>query len=173
MSEGQWLPGPRRHFKAREGKSGTQKRILVALDPRLFGKRDPKGLILDEMSEDMLCQASDLYDQVLVFCEECQACRDVRQLAEDLQLKNVEVNYVSANLIEKTEELRKRIVAVGGKIKVVKNPREITYYSMEKFVMSDWIVFARRDEWKKVGLELDKPKTFHDVQRERKGKSFW
>jgi hypothetical protein len=172
----QWLPGPRRHFKVRdeEGEVGdSHRKILVVLDPRLFGKRDSKGLILDEMSEDMLCQASSLYDQVMVFCEECQACRDVRQLAEDIQLKNVEVTYISANLIEKTEELRKRIIAVGGKIKVVRNPREITFFSMEKFVLSGYIVFARRDDWKKVGLELDKPKTFQDVQKERKTKTFW
>jgi len=176
MADNQWLPGPRKHFKARSGEgneSGEPRRILVVLDPRLFGKRDPKGVILDEMSEDMLCQAADLYDQVLVFCEECQACRDVRQLAEDIQLANVEVVYLPDDFLEKTEELRRRIVAVGGKIKVVKNPREIAYHNLDKFTMSGHIVFARREDWKRVGLELDKPKTFKDVQRDRSKKSFW
>lgn len=172
----QWLPGPRRHFKVRPGEEGAEgeaRRVLVVLDPRLFGKRDHNDIILDEMSEDMLRQASSLYDQVTVFCEECQACRDVKQLAESLVLTNVEVVFAPQDFLEKTEELRKRILAVGGKIKAVKNPREIAYHNIERFILSGHILFARRDDWKKVGLELDKPKTFKDVQKERKGKSFW
>lgn len=174
--DNQWLPGPRRHFKVRPGEEGGEdksRKVLVVLDPRLFGKRDPHDLILDEMSEDMLRQASSLYDQVIVFCEECQACRDVKRLAEGASLANVEVVFAPEDFLEKTEELRKRILAVGGKIKAVKNPREIAYHNLERFVLSGHIIFARREDWKKVGLELDKPKTFKDVQGERKKRVFW
>lgn len=173
----QWFPGKRKRFKARgslDGEGGEPEgKILICHDPRLFGKRDKDGLILDEMSESMLMQACDLYDQVLVFCVECQACKDVKSLAESLGLSKVEVIFQPEDPLLRTEQMRKRIIQAGGRIKPAKNPREITYFNMERFVVSEHMVFAGREDWQKIGLELDKPQSFEDLHKERKKRSFW
>lgn len=173
----QWFPGKRKRFRARgslDGSgSGVEGKVLICTDPRLFGKRNKEGVILDDMSPGMLAQACDLYDQVWVFCVECEACKDLKSLAEQLDLPKVEVIFQPDDVLLRTEQMRKRIIQAGGRIKPVKNPREITYFNMERFVVSEFMVFAGREDWEKIGLELDKPQSFEDLHKDRKKRSFW
>ena len=170
----QWLPGPRKRIKA-STVARSEGNVLIVLDPHLFSIRDKKGKVTDTYSELMLTQASDLYDRVLIFCVYGKSgANALKELVESIDgLNNIEFEECSDKLSTATETLKRHIIALGGRIKHVKNPREINHLNLHKFVIGEHIKFSRVDDWEKVGLKLDKTKSFDDLTKARKGKSFW
>ena len=171
----QWLPGPRKKIRAsREGPNGSPRKVLLVLNPTLFAVRDGKGEVTDTISESMLRQAVAKYARVIV----CPAFGwdSVQRFKEEvarLQLP-VEVMDLAGNgSVKISEALRKMILELGGEIKHISNPREISHLNIEQYSLSSHIIIVRRDDWVKAGLELDKPLTFQDVSKQRAGRSFW
>jgi len=149
--------------------------VLFVLDPALFFKRDAKGTVLEEVSESMLRQAVSKFDRVVVFPVYGLAKAQLLQEAiGSLQLQ-VEVAPVMGGSTHATvaEALKQKLLSLGAEIRHHQNPREISHLNIEKFLLSDHIIIVRKDDWERVGLELDKPESFEDAAKKRKNRSFW
>jgi len=173
MAIDQWFSGPRKKLQGQ--REGPPRRVLFVLDPSLFFKRDAKGTVLSEASEAMLRQAVTKFDKVVVFPVYGLASAQVLQEAVASYQLDVEVAPLVGGSTNATvaEMLKQKLLSLGAEIKHHTNPREISHLNIEKFLVSDHILIARKDDWAKAGLELDKPESFEDVAKKRKNKSFW
>lgn len=177
MVRDQWFSGKRRKFKQPKKNVGFS---LCVLEPDFFLRRDPDGHpVTGDFSELNLQQASDRYSSVVVFAA-LLASLDVDKLKStvaELELDNFRwidlVDQKESAYTAYTDELKRCIIELGGQIKHVQNPREISYLNIDRFVFSGDIIFARRDDHEKVGIELDKPKSFKELHKARKRRSFW
>lgn len=171
-----WFEGPRKKINRTPSSPRKDRRVLLVLDSRLFAKRDVKAKPTKELSESMLRQASEIYDHVLVLVT---VVHFVRERFSELTrgLPNIEVLYsedVAGGFLNMVETTKQKIISYGIEFKHVRNPREINYLNLHKFVKQDQnLVVAATDEWKKAGLDLDKPLSFNDIAQKRKAKSFW
>lgn len=173
MAIDQWFAGPRKKPKGQ--REGPPRRVLFVLDPSMFFKRDAKGTVLSEVSESMLRQALSKFDKVVVFPVYGLASAQVLQEAVATYQLEVEVAPLVSGATNATvaEMLKQKLISLGAEIKHHLNPREISHLNIEKFMISDHILIARREDWAKAGLELDKPESFEDVAKKRKNRSFW
>jgi hypothetical protein len=166
----QWLPGPRR-FKT---PTVDLKKILIVLQPAFFLQRGPKGEMLEEYSVDMLREAAGMFDRVLIIDEMANTkYNQLESLTKSTVEHGLDMFPVILGSLKSIERLKERIIELGGRIKFAKNPREITVLNIDKWVEGDHIVFVRLDDHDKIGLTLDKVKSFDDLSSSRKKKSFW
>ena len=166
-----------RWFNSPPRKSGKKRRLLVVLDPRLFSVRDSKGLPIAQWDIATLAEAGDKWDQIVVLERRSfQKGVEEQNLLFDLKDKPLNLAVIPCweSVLVTTEQLRKKVLDFGGKIKHVKNPREITYLNMCDFVEADNIVWIQ--SWNQTELaeiEPEKPKTFDDFSRSRKVRAYW
>jgi len=162
----------------------TVKKTLIA-SPLLFTKRDKHGAIGDvpEWSEPMLRQVSEAWEEVLIFVYSGLggSCVTASVLADSL-LKFLKPLSISNIIVivpvgEDTETLttytKRCLVERGAKIKSVKNPREVTYMNLRKFIDAPHMHWAGNEDFKKAKVDLDKAKSFKDLQDERKRSASW
>jgi len=179
MTRDQWFDGPR-HIK----KSGSKKRMLVVLDPRLFSERDTKGnptsVHLGLWNLDTLRAAASKWDLVLVlerrsFKKEIHEQNLLSNFVADKSLSNLQVLVCGESVLTTTDAMKKLVLEAGAKIKHVGNPREITYLNMDKYVLDgENILWIRSwDQTVEAGIEPEKPKSFEDLKEARKVRSYW
>lgn len=153
----------------------TKKTLIAA--PLLFAKRDKRGKIADPpvWSESMLQQASDVWEEVLVFIwPETVVNQNLSNLVTLLGISNITViDLPKTSTEELTNSVKKCIIDRGARIKPVKNPREVTYMNIRRHVDAPHMTWAGQDDHKKARIDLDKPKSFKDLQSERRLKSEW
>lgn len=176
MTIDRWFDGGPRHIK----KSGSKKRMLVVLDPRLFSERDTKGNPTSEWSLDTLHAAASKWDLVLVlerrsFKKEIHEQNLLSNFVTDKSIPNLQVLVCGESVLTTTEAMKKLVIEVGAKIKHVGNPREITYLNMDKYVLDgENILWIRSwDQTVEAGIEPEKPKSFEDLKEARKVRSYW
>jgi hypothetical protein len=170
-----WFDGPRKKVAATSPPKQCQK-VLVALDQRLFAKRDVKKKPLKELSEPMLLQASQLYDRVLIIASVLHFSKEhVRALTEDKP--NIDLFYMEdQGFLSAVETTKQKLMSYGFEFKAVKNPREINYLNFHRFVIQregQELIVAKMNDWEIAGIDLDKPLSFEDLAQRRKAKSFW
>jgi len=171
MAEDLWLPGARRQLKK---SLDPNMKVLIVLDARLFCVRDAKGKDTDQISDSMLQQAGGLYQKVVIMPVYGWVLeKPIREAVDRLGLHFEIEDPLQGSVQSRVELLKKKIMILGGRIKPHKNPREISHLNIDKYVEGDHILFARRDDWERVGLKLDKPETFEDHSSKRKRKAFW
>jgi hypothetical protein len=175
-----WTGGRRRIKPA----SLAVKKTLIA-SPLLFTKRDKRGVIGDvpEWSETMLRQASKTWEEVLIFvypghggsCMTASVLADsLLKFLEPLSIPNIVVIVPAGDDTETLTTFTKRcLVERGAKIKSVKNPREVTYMNLRKFIDAPHMHWAGNEDFKKAKIDLDKAKSFKDLQDERKARASW
>ena len=175
MDDGnQWFGSRRRKLKAK-GNDGwsTSRTVLLILHSEFFKKRDSKGKVQDEISLSVLQQVAVKFSKVLIFIPEIMIKEQVETLCEDNQLENIEVEIANSDTVARTDQIKKRIIAFGGRLKWVQNPREISYFNIDQFLLSDHITVARSEDHNKIGIEPEKPDDFDSLSDKRKGRSFW
>jgi hypothetical protein len=182
MVMGTWTGG-RRRIKP----SGPKKiKTLVVTDPLLFSKRDKRNIHFDPLqwSEDALRQASEAWPQVLIFCpvpedlvdpnETSSRPTDLHDFVESLGLSNVMVSQYSVRHPENATKIWKtRIMELGGTFKPAKNPREIAYLNLQRHVQGKHLTWVKGEDHIKAKIEIDKEKSFKDLQDMRKKKAEW
>lgn len=130
----------------------------------------------------MLRAASQKWNQILIleprsYTKEKSQQQLLSQFLQEVSapgLPNIEV-MVCESVLQTTDDLKRRMIEAGAQIKFVRNPREITYLNMDQYLINaDHIVWIRSwNEVEKAEIELEKPKDFNDLQKERGRKSFW
>jgi hypothetical protein len=152
------------------------KRILVA-DPMLFARRDKNNRINRiglEWSELMLQQASSQWDEILIFCAAEVELYQLQDKIKDMNLSNIIITFFPAKSTEAiTNMVKDCLIQRGAQIKQTRNPREITYLNLNKYIRSPNIVFAKANDHHLAKIELDKPKSFKELQDERKSRAKW
>lgn len=152
------------------------KRVLVA-DPYLFARRDKNNRINKlniEWSEQMLREASEKWDEVLVFCAAEVELYGLQDQINEMGISNIIITFYPAKSTESiTNMIKDCLIERGAKIRSCKNPREITYLNLYKFVNAPNIVFAKSNDHTLAKISVDKPKSFKDLQHERKSRAEW
>lgn len=162
------------------------KKTLLVVGPLLFSKRDRQGkipfqdrLLEDgiepEWSELMLRQAAKVWEEVLVFFIPLLPIYDkLDKFLKPLNIPNIKlIMYPAGSTEEMTNFLKKLLIERGARIKPSKNPREITYINMRMHIEAPHMTWVSQNEHVKAKIDLDKPKSFMDLQSERKLKSSW
>lgn len=172
MADDLWLPGARRQLK--KSPVDGKLKVLIVLDARLFCVRDAKGKDTDQISDSMLQQAATLFQRVVILPVYGWVLeKPIREAVARLGLAFEVEDPLQGSVQSRVELLKKKIMILGGRIKPHKNPREISHLNIDKYTEGDHILFARKDDWERLGLKLDKPETFEDHTRNRKRKAFW
>jgi hypothetical protein len=154
-----------------------KKRTLVTT-PLLFAKRDRKEDIVTDgpcvvWSLSMLKQASEKWEEVLVFCDLMYA-EDLSNLVKIQEFTNIMIlTFEKTCTDSRTQFMKECLIERGAKIITTKNPREVTYLNIKKYINAPHFTWARADDHDKVGIDLDKPKSFKELQSERKTKATW
>ena len=181
---GSWTGGRRRIKSAKP----PAKQTLITT-PLLFAKRDKHGKINNptEWSEPMLRQASAAWEEVLIFifsdyyparAEHSAVAQavgvDLIDFIGSLNLQNITVMISPPGPVETIVSFAKQcLIDRGARIKQVKNPREVTPLNLRQFVEAPHLVWASKDEHHKARIDLDKMKSFSDLQSERKKQAAW
>jgi hypothetical protein len=178
-SSSAWVSRKRRAKRPTEEKTNT----LVVINPFFFAKRNKNGQAPPnpEWSESMLRQAAEKWPKILIFfpLESPEMVEDglaekLYRFTRDLKLSNINiVTYSRTDPISATKVWREAIRSVGGTIVSPKNPREVTYLNMEKHTHASHITWVDLDDHEKLGVEIDKPKSFSDFQKVRKRSAGW
>jgi hypothetical protein len=170
-----WTGGRRRLKPVKK----PRKKTLVVKDPSFFAKRDKKGNLTSmeepEWSTDMIEQAAEKWEQVLIFIYGGRrATEKLNKVIESLSLSNI-INYThpSENVEHITAFWKECLIKHGAEIKRARNPREITYLNIDKFVTAPHFTWVEGDDHKTAGIVVDKPKSFNDLQKERRKRSQW
>jgi len=179
---GTWTGGRRRLKPKKVEKIKT----LIVVNPLLFSKRDKNNIHFDpiQWSEEALRQASKAWPQVLIFCpvpEDLQdqssnapPPQDLWKFVESLGLTNVSVcQYTVKNPENATKIWKQRIIDLGGIFKPAKNPREVVYLNLQRHFYGPHLTWAGPEDQKKAKVEIDKEKSFKDLQKMRKKKAEW
>jgi len=87
---------------------------------------------------------------------------------------NIEIEEIN-NALDAADAMKRRIISNGGRIKHVSNPREITALNMSRFVIDEEgsFEFTKTENADEIGIEVEKPQNFEDLNKRRAGKSFW
>ena len=150
--------------------------------------RRKDGMLMRRPEEDphwsyaMLDSASKDWPQVLIFWDtfwlrpshETIPTQSLREVIQTLGFHNIDLVSFSSKIIQDANEVwKRRIIAYGGTVKTVKNPLEINYMFMEKYIEGDFITWAGVHDHHHIGIEVDKPKTFLELAKERESRSKW
>lgn len=176
-----WFSGPVWKKKGSESKPKPKPKgkTLFVLHFRLFCKQDKHGNILQgEYSEAMLRQAAAKFGSIVILYhslhrEEIQPLLDL-VLTLRKEFPNLEAEEIESTL-DATEKMKRRIIGRGGRIKHVRNPREITTWNISRFIIDDEGVFefTHTANAEEIGIEVEKPENFEDLKKKRQGRSFW
>lgn len=158
------------------------KQTLIVVTPLLFAKRDRQGKVCKpvEWSELMLRQAANNWEEVLILLNSNESIlnentRNLFRLLISLNISNIVqlVIYPTDNTEEMTNFLKTQLIQRGARIKPIRNPREVTYLNMRQHIEAPHMTWVSQNEHTKARIDLDKPKSFKDLQNERKQKSTW
>jgi hypothetical protein len=177
---GTWTGGRRRKLKPKVEKIKT----LVVTSPLLFTKRDKLNQLVDpfEWSDDCLRQASENWPKVLIFCPVPADLTDPGKkeppdLAEHVKTLGISnlivIPYSVTNPTSATRIWKQSIIDVGGVFNPARNPREVVYMNMQRHITAPHLTWAGAEDHKKAKVEIDKEKSFKDLQDIRKKRAEW
>lgn len=171
---GTWTGGRRRKLKPKLDRIKT----LVVTSPLFFAKRDKNGDPIDpiEWSEDLLRSVSEQWPQVLVFCSVPPELKGITSSipVEDLGLTNMKVILYSVQKPEIATRIWKQaIIEIGGVFRPAGNPREVVYLSLKRHFDAPHITWVGSEDHSKAKVEIDKEKSFKDLQQLRRKKADW
>lgn len=172
MAAGSWTGGRRKKKAVRPDYPKT----LVVSDASFFRRRDKHNKLMEEWSESMLRQAAQKWPQVVIFekMEYNAASLSTFLFVADLKLSNVKIiSYPQEELDKTTAFWKECLTELGAKIKPARNPREVTYLNLDKWINAPHITWAGLNDHKKAKIEIDKPLTFQELQDNRKKKAEW
>jgi hypothetical protein len=182
MSKGSWTGGRRRKKINRPDYPKT----LVVSDASFFLRRTkhneipPEGS--QEWSELMVRQAAKKWPQVIIFelasqyptPTSMEGFSSLEAFVDSLDVSNVKViTYEQQELDKVTAFWKECLVELGAKIKPARNPREVTYLNLDKWIDAPHITWAGQNGHKQAKIEIDKPATFEELQKKRKKKAKW
>jgi len=148
-------------------------KTLVVVDSVFFRKRDKRGHVTDKhgYSDDMLAAVQDQFDLVVVF-EPLNTKTPMAKYVEESGSKKFSVIKYETHDIEKVTSLWKTtLVGLGATFKRVRNPREITYMNLDRYMLADHITWVGPDDHKKIKIKLDKIKTERALRRTQRKRS--
>lgn len=157
----------------------TFKKTLVA-HPELFLRRNKRGEIdygteTPDWSPAMLQQASEAWEEILIFVSASENYSpSLAPLLQSLGITNITILTYPAEKSEIQAQFMKQcLIERGARIKTVRNPREVTHLNMRAHIDAQHIHWAGANDHKKAKIDLDKPKTFKELQSERKTRASW
>lgn len=122
----------------------------------------------------MLRQASQAWEEVLIFITNKDYVESLPNFLKTLGLPNVTAFVFPSRLTEeRTSFMKQCLIERGARIKSVRNPREVTYMNLQKFIDAPHMTWAGANDHSKAKIEVDKPKSFSELQSERKRRSSW
>ena len=83
------------------------------------------------------------------------------------------IRYTLGPVEDMTSYWKTALVNLGATFKRARNPREVTYLNLHRFVEGSHLQWVGPDDHKKIKIKLDKAKTFQELQEERKLKAEW
>jgi len=173
VSNSTWTGGRRRLKKPKKETVPT----LVVADPNFFAKRDKRGFVPKEFeySEDMLRAARAKFDLIVVFERRRRKIRDrFSKFLESLGIDGVRVvEYTGRDVETITSAWKTTLMEMGASFRRVRNPREITYLNLANYMNAPHITWVGPDDHKKIKINLEKDKTFKELQEERRKRAEW
>ena len=155
-------------------------KVLFVSDHAFFLKRNKQNGFEDPAcwSVQTLKEVSDKWDLVLVLGnlqieEPCAFGGNLRDLCNKFKFHNVEVIDDTKSRMDILEIMKKCIINMGGKMRFVKNIKEITYYNIYRCFENIEFRYADANDHSLVGVKVDKPKSFLEFAKERKQKAVW
>jgi len=177
---GSWTGGRRRLKKE---KIPIQQTAVIS-NPAFLLKQDKGGNRTKEYSELTLQAVAKRWEKVLIFSYvpseaniDPENTRDNKKLVkflDSLSINNVElILTVKGTTPVITEQWKSCLIRHGARIKNPKNLREISYLTLNKYMDAPHIIWIKQDDHKKIGIEVDKPLNFEELQEKRKRVSEW
>lgn len=186
---GSWT-GDRR--SNRQKKVERKLKTLVVTDPVFFVKRDKRGLPRKDKphdySEEMIKAATEQFESIVIFCSAknnpAQVVTFLKSLNFPVALTASQVlplpvpqfrviSYEQKDLESITSFWKETLLELGATFKRVRNPREITYLTLDRYMVADHITWVGPDDHFKIKIELEKDKTFQELQAERRKRAEW
>jgi hypothetical protein len=122
----------------------------------------------------MLRQAATVWEEVLILVYPDSTAKSLKKAVKSLDISNIKVvQYPDGTAEELTAFAKKMLIAHGARIKSSKNPREVTYLNLQKFLDAPHMTWVGTDDHSKARIDLDKPRSFEDMERARKAKASW
>ena len=173
--------GGRRRIKP---KAIESKPTLFVSDPRLFARRNKVNSVIYpiEWSEQMVRDTVAKWEAICVFTTlrtltselELEHVEDFKKFIKGLGINSITVTTSDSKNVEvATKEIKECIINLGGRFRPPKNPREVTYINARRYFDAPHITFVGMNGHKKVGIEIEKERSFNDCQKLRKKRSSW
>jgi hypothetical protein len=168
---GNWTGGRRR---TKPQKIKHPKTLIVA-DPIFFARRDKRGNVTDpvQWSPDMLEAVLAKWELIVVF-EEIHADHPISnflKLYKEYPIKLIP--YEFGKVEDVTSQWKTALLELGATFKRARNPREITYLNLYRFMEGKHLHWVGADDHRKIKIKLDKAKTFMELQAKRRTKAEW
>ena len=159
-------------------------KVLISKYSQLFLIRSFNGIPRHrekaQWSERLLREVSENYDLILVFHDHYKDAQPIwpaqslTQFIEELDLNNIEViKYNSHQMLEAIQIWKERILAVGGRVKKVKNLREINCFNLPELTAGDHITWVDAAGDAKLDIIVEKDKSFMELAKKRESQVNW
>lgn len=171
---GSWTGGKRR---IKPSKPKHLKTLIVA-DPSFFARRDKRGHVTEprQWSEAMFEAATKKFELIVVF-EQGGAEHSIDSFLKSQEKMNKDhfrlIFYPFGPVEDITSHWKTVLLGLGATFKRARNPREITYLNLWRFMEGSHLHWVGADDHKKIRIKLDKAKTFQELQKERRLKAEW